>query len=136
MVEQQRTFASQSANLASIIEIVQQFSQEKFVNCSQDHQHDPDEVYASFIAFKENGTGLTPSGLAWFNNNVPHFLKSLNGADITTVSSTTMINFLGKYNDRPYRKKGFYVALGSFYKWVSQTYQVSLIHSWISLATR
>lgn len=44
---------------------------------------------------------------------------------LSSVSTDAIVQFLSIYEDKPWRKRSFYLALRTFWKWVSITYDTS-----------
>ena len=76
-----------------------------------------------FIGYKKATKGLTASSEKWLRVTLGPFLAWLPDS-LESGTKHQIIQFLGQYEGKPWRKHGFYRALRTFFKWVSTTYQV------------
>lgn len=82
----------------------------------------PHHIYETFIAYKKASKGLTESSEDWFYWTIGFYLKRLQ-KPVKSVTTSDLITFLGRYEDKPNRRRNFYNAFSTFFKWHSITYQ-------------
>ena len=76
------------------------------------------EPLDAFIVNRKATKGLTVKGETWLRETLGKFLLWL-PVPITEVNIDTIISFLSQYEDKPWRKRSFYLALRTFWKWMS-----------------
>ena len=72
----------------------------------------------AFVVNRKATRGLSARGEEWLRETLLKFLRWLR-VSLTEVTTTTIIDFLGLYADKPWRKYSFYRALRTFWKWLS-----------------
>jgi len=77
----------------------------------------------TFIAFKKATKGLTVSGEKWLRVTLGPFLKWL-PLSLSEATKQHIIQFLAKYEDKPWRRHSFYRAFKTFWKWLAEEYQL------------
>jgi len=97
---------------------------EPTTSCSQSLPNIPNySLVRQFIDYKKATKGLTLTGEYWLQNTLLPFIQWLD-IPLSDVTTQHIAIFLGRYNNRPWRKHSFYRAFRTFWKWVSQTYDV------------
>ena len=71
-----------------------------------------------FVVNRKATRGLSARGEEWLRETLSKFLRWL-PISLTDVTTATIIDFLGLYVDKPWRKHSFYRALRTFWKWLS-----------------
>ena len=74
-----------------------------------------------FVNTRKATKGLTPSGEKWLIEALHTFSKAIPNP-VNEVTKEHLINFMGDYQDKPWRRHGLYRALKTFFKWVSTEY--------------
>ncbi|MFB3119731.1 MAG: tyrosine-type recombinase/integrase [Stenotrophomonas maltophilia] len=77
----------------------------------------------TFIAFKKATKGLTVSGEKWLRVTLGPFLEWL-PLSLSEATKQHIIQFLAKYEDKPWRRHSFYRAFKTFWKWLAEEYQL------------
>jgi len=75
----------------------------------------------TFIACKKATKGLTASGEKWLRVTLGPFLTWL-PVPLQATTKAHVVAFLAPYQDRPWRRHGFYRALKTFFKWACDEY--------------
>ena len=81
-------------------------------------EYDVVNTLDAFVVNRKATRGLSARGEEWLRETLSKFLRWL-PVSLTEVTTTTIIDFLGLYADKPWRKHSFYRALRTFWKWLS-----------------
>ncbi len=81
------------------------------------------DALEAFIADRKGTKGLTANGEFWLRETLTRFLDCL-PIPLDQVRRIHIVQFLARYEGKPWRKHAFYRALKSFWKWASMNYDI------------
>ena len=71
-----------------------------------------------FVNTRKATKGLTPSGEKWLIEALHTFSKAIPNP-VNEVTKEHVINFMAKYQDKPWSKHDLYRALKTLFRWAS-----------------